>query len=273
VSSALLLKRRPLSGFWVELKELAQHRELLLLLVEKDLKVRYRGTVLGVFWSLLNPFLLMAVYAAVFTFIARFSIERYPVFVLSGLLPWTTFAGAVTAGTVSILVNANLVRRFPFPTEVLPLTAVLSNLVNLLPGLVLLVPLVYITGGHLGWSLLIVPVLLLLQCALTGGIVLALAGLTVYFRDVQHLVGVALTVWFFATPILYPLDFLHGNALYQALQWNPMTWLATAYQQVFHDGVWPSPRYLAALTAISLLSLALGSLIFRRLQYRFAEEV
>jgi ABC-type polysaccharide/polyol phosphate export permease len=273
MASSLLLKRRPITGFWLQARDLFQHRELLALLVQKDLKIRYRGTFLGFLWSLLNPLLMMAVYSAVFTFIARFPTERYPVFVLSGLLPWTAFSTSLSAGAVSILLNGNLVRRIPFPSDVLPLSVVLSNAINFLPGLALLLPLALLTGSPIGWSLLSVPLLLLLQCVFTAGLTLALAAMTVYLRDVQHLVSVGLTMWFFVTPIIYPLDFLKGTTLHTLLLLNPMTWLAVSYQQVFHDGSWPQLNYLAAFAGTSLVSLAIGSLIFRRLQLRFAEEV
>lgn len=273
MASTLLLKRRPLTGFWMQTADLFRHRELLLLLIQKDLKIRYRGTFLGFLWSLLNPLLMMVIYSAVFTFIARFPTHRYPVFVLSGLLPWTAFSASLSAGAISILVNGNLVRRVPFPSDVLPLTAVLSNLVNFLPGLALLLPLAIVTGSPIGWSLLAVPLLLILQCVFTAGLTLALAAITVHLRDLQHLVALGLTMWFFVTPIIYPLDFLKGTTLHTLLLFNPMTWLAVSYQQIFHDGAWPAPTYLLAFAAASIVSLAAGSVIFRRLQSRFAEEV
>ncbi len=257
-----------------DLTELVQHRDLLRLLIAKELKIKYKGTALGFMWSLLNPLLMMVVYSAVFSVIARFPLERYPIFLLSGLLPWSAFAAAVTSATLSIVVNGHLVRRVRFPTEFLPMTSVAASMVNLVPSLAVLLVFALIFGQPLGLPLLSVPLLLVLQALFASGIALLLSAVTVYFRDLEHLIGVAITVWFFATPVIYPLSLFKGHPpLDTLIGLNPMTWLITSYQRVWHGNTWPDPGQLAALAAIGLLAWVVGALVFGRLQRRFAEEV
>jgi lipopolysaccharide transport system permease protein len=256
-----------------ELADIARHRDLLILLVQKDLKVKYKGTALGFFWSLLNPLLLMVVYSVVFSVLVRFQIERYPVFLLSGLLPWNAFVATITSASTSLVANANLVRRVRFPLEFLPLTSVLSGLVNLVLSLAILLVFALLFRQPLGAPLIMLPLLLVIQLVFTTGVCLVLSALLVYFRDLEYLVGIGLTALFFLTPIIYPLSAVGGNRLAIILKLNPMTWLITSYQSIWHDNAWPKPSYLVAFAAMSLLVLLLGRFVFRRLQGRFAEEV
>ena len=256
-----------------EIGDVVRNRDLLLLLVLKDLKVKYKGTALGFFWSLLNPLLMMVVYTLVFSVLVRFQIERYPVFLLSGLLPWNAFTAAITAASTSMVANANLVRRVRFPLEFLPLTSVLSGLVNLVLSLVILLVFALAFRQPLGPPLIALPLLLVLQALLTTGICLVLSALLVYFRDIEYLVGIGLSALFFMTPVIYPLSAVGGNKLGLVLRLNPMTWLVTSYQSIWHENTWPKPSYLVALACTSVLMVLLGRLVFRRLQGRFAEEV
>jgi lipopolysaccharide transport system permease protein len=262
------------SGLAAEVAEIIKRRDLLVLLVQKDLKVRYKGTALGFFWSLLNPLLMMLVYTAVFSVISRFPIPRYPLFLLSGLLPWNAFAIAITTASMSVIANANLVRRVHFPLEFLPLTSVLSGLVNLLLSLGILLIFALAYRQPLGLPLLALPLLLLLQLIMTTGICLILSSLMVYFRDIEYLITVGMTAFFFGTPVLYSLSTMrHGSTFATFLQFNPMTWLITSYQAIWHENRWPDPHYLLAFSVLSVVVLIVGRLVFRRLEGRFAEEV
>ena len=249
-------------------------RDLLLLLVQKELKIKYKGAVLGFFWSLLNPILMMIVYSVVFSVIVRFAMPRYPIFLLSGLLPWTAFLTAITSSTTTIVGNAHLVRRVAFPIEFLPLTSVLTSLVNLLPSLGVLLLFAFFFRQPLGLPLLALPLLLALQALLTTGLALILSAVTVYFRDVEYLVGIGLTVLFFMTPILYPLSVVgESSRLHLLLLLNPLTWLVTSYQRIWHDNQWPDLYQLLMLTGMAVLAMIAGTLVFRRLEGRLAEEV
>jgi lipopolysaccharide transport system permease protein len=256
-----------------ELSDVLRHRDLLLLLVQKDLKVKYKGTALGFVWSLLNPLLMMLVYTTVFSLITRFPVKNYPIFLLSGLLPWNAFNLSLQAGSMSLITNANLVRRVHFPLEFLPLTSVLSGLVNLVMSFGILVVFVLAFRQPLGWPLLMLPVLVVLQLLFTSGVCLCLSALLVYFRDIEYLIGVGLTAFFFLTPVIYPLSAVSNTKVGWILSFNPMTWLITGYQAVWHGNEWPDPTFLVALAVASVVMLLFGRWVFRRLQGRFAEEV
>jgi lipopolysaccharide transport system permease protein len=256
-----------------ELTDAVRHRDLLLLLVQKDLKVKYKGTALGFFWSFLNPLLMMIVYSVVFSILVRFQVQRYPIFLLSGLLPWNAFALTLQAASVSLIANSNLVRRVRFPLEFLPLTSVLSGLVNLVFSFGILLVFALAFRQPLGLPLLALPLLLVLQLLLTLGICLCLSALLVYFRDIEYLIGVGLTAFFFLTPVIYPLSAISSNPVGSVLRFSPMTWLITSYQSIWHENAWPDPVSLGALAAVSVVLLLFGRWVFRRLQGRFAEEV
>jgi lipopolysaccharide transport system permease protein len=261
------------SVLFKELTELYQHRDLLWLLIVKELKIKYKGTALGFLWSLLNPVLMMLVYSVVFSVIVRFQMSRYPIFLLSGLLPWTAFSGAITSATLSVVLNGHLVRRVRFPREFLPITAAAAALFNLVPSLAILVVLALGFRQPLGWPLLTLPLLLVLQAMITVGIALILSAVTVYFRDLEYLVGIGTTVWFFATPVIYPLSIFAGHRLEAILLLNPMTWLITSYQRIWHENQWPDPYQLLALGLVGLSVWIAGAVTFKRLERRFAEEV
>jgi len=256
-----------------ELRRLVQHRDLLLLLTQKDLKLKYKGTALGFVWSFLNPLLMMIVYATVFSVVARVSMPNYPVFLLAGMLPWNAFIISINTASMTIVGNANLIRRVNFPREFLPLASVLSSLVNLGLSLVILFVFALAFRQPLGLPLLALPALILLQLALTSGLALILASLMVYFRDVENLIVLATTVLFFATPIIYPLSLVHRHNLQVVLGLNPLYWMVHAYQSIWHENSWPDPGQVLLLSLVSIASLVAGWVVFRRLEGNFAEEV
>jgi lipopolysaccharide transport system permease protein len=256
-----------------ELRRLVQHRDLLLLLTQKDLKLKYKGTALGFLWSFLNPLLLMIVYATVFQLIARFRIPNYPIFLLAGMLPWNAFITSILTASMTIVGNANLIRRVDFPREFLPLASVLSSLVNLALSLVILFVFALAFRQPLGLPLLALPLVILLQLVLTAGWALILASLMVYFRDVENLITLATTVLFFATPIIYPLSQIHHPQLQFLLSLNPLGWMVGAYQDIWHQDTWPDPTRMVLLLVVAVASLVAGWMVFRRLEGNFAEEV
>lgn len=255
------------------LMRMASHRDLLVLFVQKELKIKYKGTALGFMWSLLNPLLMMVVYSVVFSLVMRFQVERYPIFLLSGLLPWNAFTISISTASMTIVGNGNLIRRVNFPREFLPLSTVLASLINLVLSLFVLFAFALVYRQPLGLPLILLPALLVLQLMLTAGVCLVLSGLMVYFRDIENLITIAITVLFFVTPIIYPLSALGHHSLRWVLQLNPLGWLIGAYQNIWHDNTWPDLRFMLALTVMSVASLVVGMWAFRRLEIRFAEEV
>jgi ABC-type polysaccharide/polyol phosphate export permease len=259
-----------------QIRDVVQHWDLLMLLVRKELRVKYKGTVLGFAWSMLNPLLMMAVYSIVFSVIARPTVARYPVLVFSGMLPWTAVIGTIASGSTSVITNGNLVKRVKFPVELIPVTTAFSNMVNLLLGLIVLfaVAILWPPIQLPTVALLALPLLLALQTLFLTGAALAVSAITVYFRDLEHLLQVFLMLWFFGSPILYPLSqFPPDSKAHMIEVLNPMTWLMDSYQHIWHDGTWPNWRFVLAFAVLTVVTLVLGSAIFRRASRRFAEEV
>jgi lipopolysaccharide transport system permease protein len=244
--------------------------------VSRELKARYRGSVLGFFWSFANPLLLLLVYTFVFSYVMRppEGIHDYALFLFCGLLPWTWFQTSLVESSGILISGGNLIKKVMFPAEILPIVTVLSNLVHFLFGLLILVVfLIYFQAPLQPLELLWFPVVVVVQLVLTLGFALILSALTVHFRDIKDLLGNLLTLWFFATPIIYPMQQAPENMRW-VLNLNPMAHLAISYQEVlFYVGPHGHWRWLMALAGISVVVFLAGYFVFDRLRDSFAEEV
>jgi lipopolysaccharide transport system permease protein len=257
-----------------DLQRLSRHGLLVRTLVVRELKARYRASVLGFLWSFINPLVLMLVYALVFSFYLRTGTEAYAAFLASGLLPWIWFSSSLVEGTSSIVNGANLVNKALFPAEVLPVVPVVSNLVHFLLGLPILALFLIFYALWLTPLVWLLPVLLLVQMLFTVGLVLLLSALNVFFRDMQHIVGNLLTLWFFLTPIVYESS-LVPTAFAWTLAINPMSHLIQGYQAVFYYHVLP-PSFFPGLLAVfgaSAVLLVGGYTVFVRTKDEFVEQV
>jgi lipopolysaccharide transport system permease protein len=262
----------------LNLRRLLRYRGLVQSLVARELKARYRGSVLGFFWSFINPLLLLLIYTFVFTEVLPGThpadIEPYALFMFCGILPWTWFSSSLSESANVLISNGNLIKKVLFPAEILPIVTVLANMVHFFLGLPILVAfLVYywrpLTPGELAWF----PAVVLVQLVLTTGLALILSSLTVHFRDIKDILGNLLTFWFFATPVIYPMTQAPGFAR-QLLNLNPFTHLAISYQEIlFYPGPFGHWKWLVAIGAGSILLFFVGFFLFDRLRDSFAEEV
>ena len=261
-----------------DLRNLYRYRQLIVILTARDLKARYRGSVLGFFWSLANPLLLLAVYTFVFTqfFDRPGGVRAYPLFLFAGILPWTFFAGSVMEATTAVSANAGLVKKVLFPAEALPLVVVASHLVHFVLALPILLLAVLVAGllGKITVTPLILfaPVIMLLQTLFVAGIALAVSSASVLFRDLRDLVANLLQLGFFLTPVLYSLssDFI-SPAVGTLLRLNPMTPFVVAYHGVFVFGALPDQIDIALMVLYSAISLLVGFSVFDRLRDTLAE--
>ncbi len=255
------------------LKTLAGYRELLFHLVKKELKLKYRGSVLGFFWSLLSPVLMMVVFTLIFSFVFKFNIKNFPIFLLCGLLPWNFHSLTLGSSTGSIVGSANLIKKVYFPREILPASIVLANLVNFLLEFLVLIVFLIGFGFPFYTYLYFLVIIIILQIIFSLGLGLLLAALNVLFRDVEHFVGILLLVWFYACPIIYPAEKVLPAKYIGVYYLNPMAALVTLYRQVLYYGQPPDSRLLAYAAISAALMFGIGYAVFLRLEPEFAEEV
>jgi ABC-type polysaccharide/polyol phosphate export permease len=252
---------------------LYRYRQLLRSLVTKDLKLKYRGSMLGFLWSLGNPLMLIVVYTFAFKYILRIGDDRFVLLFLIGILGWTFFASSTVMAAGSIVDNAALVKSVFFPRAILPTASVLFNLAQYLLTLSVFLPLMLAFFG-VGPSapMLLFPVFLLLQVAFTIGIALLIGLGTAFYRDVRHLVEVALLLLFWMTPIVYRMDQVPERFRPIVLA-SPMSPFVVAYQRLFYDVRWPEPGIWIGCVAYALGALAIGSAVFLAMEDRLVEQV
>ena len=263
---------------FANLSNLIRYRGLIQSLVARELKARYRGSVLGFFWSFINPLLLLLIYSFVFTTVIPNQlqgVQPYALFMFCGILPWTWFSSSLTEASGSLIAGGNLIKKVLFPAEVLPIVSVLANMVHFFLGLpILLVFLVIYKHWPDPLDLFWFPVAVLVQLIFTAALGLIVSALTVHFRDIRDLLSNLLTLWFFATPIIYP--WFQPNV--QQFKWlfnlNPFTHLAVSYQEIlFFSGPIGHWRWLLALGVGSVLLFLAAYWLFDRLRDSFAEVV
>jgi ABC-type polysaccharide/polyol phosphate export permease len=254
--------------------ELLQYRELVAMLVVRELKVRYKRSVLGLLWTMLNPLLLMVVYTVVFATIMRAPQRNFAIFLLSGLLPWLFFSTSVLQGLNSILTNQELIRKVRLPQAVFPLSVVGSNLVNFALSLLPLLLLMAVLGQPFTPALLFIPVAIFILAVFTSGVTLLFATFTVFFRDVRHLAEVLLQMLLYLSPVFYDLQMLGERsdwwfrAFRLFLRLNPLSYLLPLVRDPVFYGRLPSLASLGIASLESALMLAVGFAVFHRLAPR-----
>ena len=255
------------------ISEVIRYRELIRNLIARDLRVRYRNSVLGFVWCLGNPLLMMTVFTVVFTILMPNGIEKYPVFILCALLPWNFFSTAVMDSVHSIVGNAHLIKKVYFPREVLPISVVLSNLVNFLLALIVLFAMLFVFRMSLTpWALLL-PAIIFIQVLFTLGLAFILSTLNVFYRDTGIIMEAVMLAWFFLTPIFYRIEDLvpqYARLMYWV---NPMASLISSYRIILYYGAPPAFDFLLRTLITALVFLILGYLFFAHYSRVFGEEV
>ncbi|HET7565853.1 MAG TPA: ABC transporter permease [Gemmatimonadaceae bacterium] len=266
-----------LSRLGSDLREIAQeqieYHELLASIVRRDLLLRYKQTVMGFGWAIFMPVLNTIIFSVIFTRVTRLDTGvPYPIFAFAGLLPWNFFSSSLSFALGSLTGNSSLVTKVYFPRELFPISAVVVSLFDFVVAFsVLIAMMVYYQIG-VTWTVLFLPVILIVQIAFTIGIALLLAMANLFYRDVKYLFSVVITVWMFATSVVYPIDRV-GGRLAAILSLNPMTPIIDGYRAVLLHGAMPELRPFAAATALSFFVLAIGMIAFHRMEFAFAERI
>lgn len=254
------------------LKNLYEYRELLKTNVKKDIRGKYKGSMLGVLWSFLNPLLMVVVYAIVFPYIMRIATENYLQYLICGVIPWNFFTTVMGLGMGSIKNNAGIVKKVYFPREILPISAALSGLVNFFISCIIIILFCVFGGLGISWHLILVPFIALIQFFITTGLVLGLSAINVYIQDTEYIIQFFINMLFYATPILYQAE-LFPKAIRWLLDLNPFTQVVNAYRDAFMYHTLPSLSSIVYVTVFAVICFWGGLRIFRKLEKGFAEEI
>jgi len=253
-----------------QLTELYRFRALVHVLIQRDLKVRYRGTILGFLWSFVNPLVLMMTYVLVFSVFMRIDMDQYPAFLLCGILPWSLFSSGLTEASNAIIANGGLIRKIYLPPQIFPLVSISSHLVHYLLSIPILLLFLTFFGRYPSWFLLLFPVILAIQFIFTYSLALIVSSLSVRFRDLLHVVPNLLLIWFFLTPIIYPAT-LVPEQYRTLLNFNPIASIILAYQDIFFYNRFPSEGSLMLTAGLAGLLLVVSLWICEKRKDSFAE--
>ena len=254
--------------------ELYEHRELLRNFFSRDLRARYKGSALGIVWSLLNPLVMLLVYTLAFSVVmkARVPGGNYPVFFMAAFLPWTFFASSVQMGATTLIAHSGLIQKVYFPREVLPLSITGANVVNMGIAFAVFLPFAFVTRGVSVLGLVLLVPITAALFLFAAGLAMLLSVLTVYFRDIDFLLGLVMTAWFFLTPIVFARQSIPDR--YQILfDLNPMTAFTDAYRQALYHLEAPDPGTFALCVTLGVGVFLLSYLAFNRLKANVAEEL
>ncbi len=253
--------------------ELVQYRELLASLTRRDLLLRYKQTLMGFGWSILMPVTYMIIFSLIFTRVVKLDTDvPYPIYAYTGLLPWNFFASSLRFAVSSLTANSALVTKVYFPREILPFSVILVSLVDFAVGAIVLAGLMAWYGVGLHATLLLLPVVVLVQILFTAAVTLLLAMGNLFYRDVKYLIEIVITLWMFATSVVYPVHRI-GGQLGALLALNPMTPIIDAYRAVVLHGQTPAAGPFLGAAAFSVALLAVSWLAFHRAEFRFAESI
>jgi len=255
-------------------RELWMHRELLYVLTAREIQMRYKQSILGVAWAVLQPLALMLVFTLIFSVLLKVPSEGipYPIFSYSALMFWTYFAGSLGRAIPSLEANADLIKKIYFPREFFPLSSVLSAIFDLAIAFVIYLGMMLYFHTPFSLNLLYVLPILLIQTVFTLGVSFFASALNVYYRDVKHALPLLIQLWMYATPIIYPSSLIPDRLLtFYAL--NPMTGIIESYRNVLVKGISPDFFYLGVAAAGSVFLFVLGYVYFKRIEMTFADIV
>ncbi|MCI8962654.1 MAG: ABC transporter permease [Eubacterium sp.] len=255
------------------LREIYEYRTMIVSLIRRDLRGRYKGSALGFAWTFLNPLLQLGVYTVVFSIIMRAGIEDYYLFLFVALIPWLFFSTSVSAGASCVMAQKEMVKKIYFPREVLPIAHVTCQLVNMLLSFVVVFAVLLLSGKGISLqALLYLPIVIVAEYFLAISITMIVSAVTVYLRDLEHVLVILTMAWQFLTPVMYSIDMV-PEELRSIFNINPMTPIIVAYRDILYYKRLPEIGNLLHGFVLSTILLVIGWLVFGRLKKHFAEEM
>ena len=256
-----------------QLKELYAYRQMIISLVRKDLRGRYKGSVLGFLWTFINPLFQLIVYTIVFSYILKSGIDKYYLYLFVALIPWIFFSSSITGGASSIIAQKDLVKKIYFPRQVIPISYVTSCFVNMLLCFIVIFIVVLVSGIGINFlAVLCLPVIMIVEYIMALGMALLSSAVTVYFKDLEHILGIVSMAWMYLTPIMYDKSIV-PEQVQPIFNINPMTHVIECYRAVLYEKTIPQLSSLLSAFLLGILFLVLGWVVFNRLQKHFAEEL
>ncbi len=253
--------------------EIYDYREMIRNLVKKELRGRYKSSVLGFLWTFINPLCQIIIYTIVFSTIMRTGIEQFYLYLTVGMIPWMFFSSSIQGGSMCIVSQQDLVKKIYFPREVLPIAYVTSCFVNMLFCFVIVFLVLGVSGkGVNPRALLFLPLVMIVEYVLALGFAMIVSACTVYLRDLEHIVGVILQAWIYLTPIMYSIDII-PDTIMPIFRLNPMTSVIEAYHTILYYKEIPQMSTLIEALIVGIVSLVIGGIVFVRLQKGFVEEL
>lgn len=253
--------------------ELYNYRQMMYSLVQRDLRGRYKGSVLGFLWTFLNPLLQLGVYTLVFSYILRAGIEDFYLFLFVALVPWLFFATCLQGGASCILAQQDMVKKIYFPREVLPVSFVVSQFINMLLTFIVIFAVLILSGHGINIQAVVyLPIIMIVEFVLALGITMLVSSLTVYFRDLEYILGIVTMAWMYLTPVLYSSDMV-PEQLRTFFMLNPMTSIILAYRDILYYKQVPELSTLIQATVLGVVVLIVGIFVFSKLKRNFVEEL
>lgn len=253
-------------------KNLYNYREFLKTSIKKEFRGKYKKSFLGVLWSFLNPLFQLAVYALVFPFILRNDVDNYTIFLIVALMPWTFFNMTILQSAACVVANGGIIKKVYFPREILPISTATSNLINFLITELIVFAALLISGVGIGSSIIILPIIILMQYILQLGLAFIFSAITVYVRDVEYLLNVFMMLMFYLSPIVYSADMIPSNFL-PLFKLNPMFHIIEFYRTILYYKQIPDMANIGIMFIMCMAVLIIGYLIFNKCKKRFAEEL
>lgn len=254
-------------------KEIFAYREMIFSLVRRDLKGRYKGSVLGFLWTFINPLLQLMVYTFVFSTIMRNGIEDYYLFLFVALVPWIFFSTSVTGGAGCILAQKEMVKKIYFPREILPIAYTTSQFINMLLSFMVIFGILLVTGkGISAGALIYLPIIMLVEYILALSVAMLASAVTVYFKDFEYILGIITMAWQFLSPVMYSVDMV-PDEIKTLFQLNPMSAVIIAYRDILYYGRAPELGTLIQAVVCGVVLLFVGWIVFGKLKRHFVEEM